>query len=101
MLLDNRFVYQPFWDFHNNKIAEEDWKHGVERARKAANHALASRQTVTEFAIILDRMYTLPNGVSRERNQEWCFTAALREKSKLPQGIVRAESPIRLKARHV
>ena len=61
VLLDNRFVYQPFWDFHNGKISEDDWKSGFERARKAASLALANRQTVTVLAIILDRMYTLRN----------------------------------------
>ena len=61
VLLDNRFVYQPFWDFHNGKILEEDWKSGFERARKAASRALAGHETVTVLAIILDRMYTLRN----------------------------------------
>ncbi len=61
VLLENRFVYQPFWDFHNGKISEEEWKSGFERARKAANHALVHHKTVTVLAIILDRMYTLRN----------------------------------------
>ena len=61
VLLDNRFVYQPFWDFHNGKISEEEWKAGFERARKAANLALVNHKTVTVLAIILDRMYTLRN----------------------------------------
>lgn len=61
LLLDNQFVYQPFWDFHNGKIDEEGWKAGFELARKAAHRALAGRQTVTVLAIVLDRMYTLRN----------------------------------------
>ncbi len=61
VLLDNRFVYQPFWDFHNGRITEEDWVSGFERARQAANRALAAHETVTVLAIILDRMYTLRN----------------------------------------
>jgi hypothetical protein len=61
VLLDNQFVYQPFWDFHNGKIAEEDWKSGFERARNSASRALAGHKTVTVLAIILDRMYTLRN----------------------------------------
>lgn len=61
VLLDNRFVYQPFWDFHNGKIDEEQWQSGFERARKAANHALVNHKTMTVLAIILDRMYTLRN----------------------------------------
>ena len=61
VLLDNRFVYQPFWDFHNGRINEGDWVSGFERARQAANRALAAHETVTVLAIILDRMYTLRN----------------------------------------
>ncbi len=61
MLLDNRFVYQPFWDFHNGKTTEQEWKTGFEQARKTANRALAGRGTVSVLAIVLDRMYTLRN----------------------------------------
>ena len=26
MLLDNRFVFQPFWDYHNGRIDEQQWQ---------------------------------------------------------------------------
>ena len=61
MLLDNRFVYQPFWDFHNGKLTEQEWKAGFEKAKKTANRALAGRGTASVLAIALDRMYTLRN----------------------------------------
>jgi hypothetical protein len=61
VLLDNRFVYQPFWDFHNDKIDEQQWKSGFERANRAASKALAGRRTTTVLSIVLSRMYTLRN----------------------------------------
>ena len=61
VLLDNQFVYQPFWDFHNGLIAEEYWKSGFDKARVAAHRALAAHKTATVLTIVLARMYTLRN----------------------------------------
>ena len=61
VLLDNRFVYQPFWDYHNGKIDEEQWKAGFEAAKGAATRALAGHKTTTVLSIVLSRMYTLRN----------------------------------------
>lgn len=61
VLLDNQFVYQPFWDFHNDLIEEEQWKAKFEGAKVAAHKALAGHKTTTVLAIILSRMYTLRN----------------------------------------
>ena len=61
LLLDNRFVFQPFWDFHNGKISEEQWQTSFASAKAAANKALATRRTTQVLSIILARMYTLRN----------------------------------------
>ncbi len=61
VLLDNQFVYQPFWDFHNGLIEEAEWKRKFEAAKVAAHNALAHHQTVTVLTIVLSRMYTLRN----------------------------------------
>ena len=61
LLLDNRYVYQPFWDFHNGKIDEEQWQSNFANARVAANKALAAGKTTQVLSIILARMYTLRN----------------------------------------
>ncbi|PWS21698.1 hypothetical protein DKP78_22230, partial [Enterococcus faecium] len=26
LLMDNKFVYQPFWDYHRGRITEEEWQ---------------------------------------------------------------------------
>lgn len=61
VLLDNRFVYQPFWDYHNGKITDEQWKQSFDRANQAARRALGSHNTLRVLGIVLSRMYTLRN----------------------------------------
>ena len=61
MLLDNKFVFQDFWNFQNGSLPEEEWKRRFAAAKKAAKSALAARDTVTVLAIVLSRIYTLRN----------------------------------------
>lgn len=62
LLLDNEFVFQPFWDSHNGRIGKEEWRQKFERANKAAFRALGNKsQTATVLAIVLARLYTLRN----------------------------------------
>ena len=61
LLLDNRFVFQPFWDHQNGKIDENRWRRSLEGAKRAAHRALGDRQTATVLSIVLARLYTLRN----------------------------------------
>ena len=62
MLLDNQFVFQPFWDYQNGKIDEDRWRRSFEGAKTAARRALGDRrQTARVLAIVLARLYTLRN----------------------------------------
>lgn len=61
VLLANKFVFQPFWDFHNGKITEVEWQTRFTKAKVAANHALANKSTDALASIILQRLYTLRN----------------------------------------
>lgn len=61
VLLDNEFVYQPFWDHHNGLPDSVDWQSKFDRAKVAANKALADHNTTTILSIVLSRMYTLRN----------------------------------------
>lgn len=59
-LLDNRFVYQPFWDALRR--GEPDaWREGFERSRRRALRALGERDTERVLAVIFDRLYVLRN----------------------------------------
>lgn len=61
VLLDNHFVYQPFWDYQNELIGQGEWKTKFDRSKSAANHALAKENTNTVLAIVLSRIYMLRN----------------------------------------
>ena len=68
MLLDNRFVFQPFWDYQNGKIDEDRWRRSFESAKTAARRALRDRrQTAKALAIVLSRLYTLRNQLAQQR----------------------------------
>ena len=61
LLLDNRYVFQPFWHFHNGKISETAWLQSFENAKRKAHSALAKKDTALVLSIVFDRLYTLRN----------------------------------------
>lgn len=61
VLLDNRYVFSPFWDYQRGNRSEQQWQASFERAKKAAHTALSKQDTPTVLAIVLDRVYTLRN----------------------------------------
>ncbi|MBZ0330677.1 hypothetical protein KZO25_10165 [Halomonas sp. ANAO-440] len=61
LLLDNRYVFQPYWDHQNGLGGSEDWEERFDVARRAANAALASHATGTVLSIVFQRLYTLRN----------------------------------------
>ncbi|WP_229802509.1 HEPN domain-containing protein [Parahalioglobus pacificus] len=60
-LLNNKFVFEPFWEYQRGNISEERWKTSFDSAKVAANHALAEHRTADALSIALSRMYTLRN----------------------------------------
>ena len=61
LLLNNKYVFPSFWDYHNQKIDEETFKHRFDKAKAAANSALAQERTDIVLSIVLQRLYTLRN----------------------------------------
>lgn len=61
VLLNNKFVFQPFWSFHNGYITEQEFKNKFSEAKKFANFALANNETDKLASIVLQRLYTLRN----------------------------------------
>ena len=61
VLLNNQFVFDPFWEFHRGNISEGEWKSRFESAKTGANNALGKQQTAEVLSIVLTRMYTLRN----------------------------------------
>lgn len=61
VLLDNHYIYQPFWNFHNGRAGAENWKGQFARDKAAAHRALAANETGKVLGIIFNRLYTLRN----------------------------------------
>jgi hypothetical protein len=61
LLLENRFVFQPFWNQQNSIPHFEDWEKRFERSRRAVARALGEKSTSTVLSILFDRLYVLRN----------------------------------------
>lgn len=60
-LVDNRYVFAPFWKALQDHDASERWKTGHEAGRKAALSAITGGDTATLLGIVFDRLYVLRN----------------------------------------
>jgi len=61
VLLDNKYVFQPFWDYKNGYATEDQCKSRFKKAKRHANRALGKENTQSVLVIIFDRIYTLRN----------------------------------------
>nr|WP_301288425.1 HEPN domain-containing protein [Natronospira proteinivora] len=61
VLLDNQFVFQPYWDHLNGIEGAEDWEQEFRSARIAAQKSLARQNTAKILGIVFSRLYTLRN----------------------------------------
>jgi hypothetical protein len=61
VLLENRYVYQPFWKHSNGVPDHEDWERWFEQSTRAASRALAAQDTKKALSILFDRLYVLRN----------------------------------------
>ncbi|MDX1706944.1 HEPN domain-containing protein [Pseudidiomarina sp.] len=60
-LMNNKFVFHPYWDSANRRLDAEAWKQPFDSAKRAAHTALAQQDVVTCLSIVMDRLYTLRN----------------------------------------
>jgi len=63
LLIDNRFVYQPYWDHVNGYLSEAEWQRRFDRSRASARRALGEGRTKKLFAATFERLYVLRNQV--------------------------------------
>jgi hypothetical protein len=61
VLLENRYIFGPFWKFHNGETHHADWRDKLERANIAVKGALGRLDTPTILSILFDRLYVLRN----------------------------------------
>lgn len=63
LLLENRYVHQAFWDYHNGHISIEDWQDKFTRTKDSAYRALQKQNTVQMLSVIFNLLYTLRNQI--------------------------------------
>lgn len=61
VLLENQYVFQPFWDSHNGKQDAEKWKQQFADEKQAINNAMGQGRTQKVLSLIFSRLYTLRN----------------------------------------
>lgn len=82
-LLNNRYTYQPFWQYHNGYTTESYWKNMFLKENSKALNAIQNKNTRTLLIIAFGHLYTLRNqlihggsthnsGVNREQLQDSC-----------------------------
>lgn len=61
ILLENRYVFAPFWAHHNGAPGHAAWPQMLAAARDGAHKAIARRETARFLALVFDRLYVLRN----------------------------------------
>jgi hypothetical protein len=61
LLLDNEYVFRPFWSHHNQQPGYDDWKDSFERSKKKIRIALGGKDTKVILTTLFDRLYVLRN----------------------------------------
>jgi hypothetical protein len=61
LLLDNQFVFAPFWKHQSGQPGGAGWEITFDAAKRSAQGALARNDTALVLAILFDRLYVLRN----------------------------------------
>ena len=61
LLVTNKYVFQPFWDYQNGRIEELEWQERFQRSQNSVNRALGRMNTKKIIAIVFERLYVLRN----------------------------------------
>ena len=61
LFIDNQYVSRHFWSHQNGLLTEAEWEKGFESSKRAAQRALAKKDTFVFSSILFDRLYMLRN----------------------------------------
>ncbi|BAO44987.1 HEPN domain-containing protein [Thiolapillus brandeum] len=61
LLLDNRYVFQPFWEYQKGCMAKEGWERKFQRSKESAMRALGKSDTRKVLLVVFERLYVLRN----------------------------------------
>jgi hypothetical protein len=61
MLLENRYVFNPFWQHHNGIDGFEDWEDRFKTSAKSFAQAFRAGDSARVLSFVFDRLYVLRN----------------------------------------
>lgn len=63
VFLDNKYVFQSFWDFHNGRYSESAWLEDFQIEKEKVKQSLETQDSANLLLILFSRIYTLRNQV--------------------------------------
>ena len=63
LLLNNKYVFAPFWNHHNNLPGFENWTDSLSQSQKVIAISMAKRDTARILSVVFDRLYVLRNQI--------------------------------------
>ncbi len=61
LLMENKYVFGPFWQYHNGIKGTEDWKDRFDTAKRRFHQALSRQDTEFVLDMVFDRLSILRN----------------------------------------
>ena len=62
VLLDNKYTYQPYWDFYNGTSNSDiPWEESFKKSKEKSLKALVEQDSDTLLSVVFDRLYTMRN----------------------------------------
>lgn len=63
LLLNNKYVFAPFWNHHNNIAGFEGWAESLSQSQRVIAIAMTKRDTARILSVVFDRLYVLRNQI--------------------------------------
>ncbi len=63
VLMDNKYVFGPFWRHHNGIPGHEDWETRLESSRRGVRSVLQAEDSAGVLCRVFDRLYVLRNQI--------------------------------------
>jgi len=61
VLLNNKYVFEPFWKHHNRRPGNKDWEIQFKKSLGRVKYALKNKETDVLLSILFSRLYVLRN----------------------------------------
>jgi hypothetical protein len=63
LLIDNQYVFQPFWNHQNGLPGHDDWEDRFTKSKRRMHEALTAKDTRLILGTVFDRLYVLRNQI--------------------------------------